>query len=664
MYTLSTLPLIGYWFLYCISVLVAFYIPGSVLLTSFRLRVSIHAPLSIVVGMCLWALQGFVFGYASLRYVSYVYLAVWFVLWLRRHPFLTASRSIANLKRSIAANKTILCVILLGTLIQLTTIIFTMIPTDKGLFFCCGDQNDNTWFAAVTNQLLHTMPPEQPGMAGVPLQNYHFLSNLVVAETARVFRIPFLLVQYQFNTILISLLYGTLAAIFGRLLHLTDTYILWLLFFLYFGSDAIYVILLLLGKGINFSMSSLEDGVRFLSNLPRAYATVMMLGFLDLFCIFLKRNKLLLGIILALIAGSLVGYKIYAGIFVLVGLGSWAAYELIKRRNPRPMAVTAGSFFVSLGLYMPINAQAGGLYFTGLWRFENFIVQPALGLVHMEQARIIYAHHKNWLHVAFNEAIYVVLYIVSIFGSKLIGLFQTKRSVRIFPLPIHILLISGMVVSLITGLFFNQTVGTSNTFNFLVSVFIFLSFYAAGSMAYVFDKSSNAVRGVLIIGVILLTIPRVAYELSRNIRLIISGKETVVRSSTMEASRYLKTHTDADSLILIDNREFWYDQNAPMFSVLADRPMYLSGKGLLNHFNVNTASREATIRRIVQDSSSQHVAASLWGTDIDYILSSQSTPPVSTRSGVFLPVVYQNQDVVIRKVDYDKVAQAMLSLDW
>jgi hypothetical protein len=663
MYSLTFLSIIEYFLLYIGSVVLAFYIPGSVLIKSCKLRLSLHVPLSIIVGLCLWALQGFIFGYAGLRDLTYAYLVVFFVLWMRSRPYASFSKGIANVKRTVVANKIIVGIILLGTLIQLTTILFTMIPTDKGLFFCCGDQNDNTWFAAVTNELIHAVPPEQPGMAGVPLQNYHFLSNLVVAETARVFHIPFLLVQYQFNTILISLLYGTLAVVFGRLLHLTNTYILWLLFFLYFGSDAIYIILLALGKGINFSMSSLEDGVRFLSNLPRAYATVIAVGFLDLFYVFLKQRRLELGIILCLLGGSLIGYKVYVGIFVLTGLGFWALYEFVRFKDLRPAFVVLGSFFVSLGLYLPINAQAGGLYFTGLWRFENFIVQPALGLLHLEQARVIYTEHGNWIHVAFNEVIYIALYILTIFGSKLVGIIQTKKSMTVFPTPIHIVLISGMIVSLITGLFFNQTVGSSNTFNFLVSVFIFLSFYSSATIAYAFHPLPNIVTGFIVIAVILMTVPRVGYELSRNIALIVAGKDTIVRSSAMDASSYLKNHTDKKSLVLIDNREFWYDQNAPMFSILADRPMYLSGKGLLNHFDVDTASREATVRQIVQNSSRQQVASALWGTDIDYIVSSITIPPESTRSAIFLPVVYENKDVVIRKVDYVEVKKAMLSLD-
>ena len=661
MYHPKFYSLLLYSILYVISVVLVFYIPGSVMLRSTRLRASLQLPLSITIGIGLWALQGFVFGFLQLRWLTYAYLLIFVYVWIRNISLRYIFSTVNSIKHSVAVNKRLLLIIVIGVFVQLSAMWFTMIPTQKGLFYCCGDPNDNTWFAAVTNELIHSIPPRQPGMYGVPLQNYHFLSNLVVAETARVFHIPYLLVQYQFNTILLSVLYGLLAVVFGRLLHLSDVYIFWLLFFLYFGSDAMYVTLLTLRKGLNFSMSSLEDGVRFLVNLPRAYAMVMMLGFLNLFIIWLKDKKLYLSILIGLIAGSLVGFKVYAGIFVLAGLCMYALYEFLRYKDIRPLAVFVLSGLVTLGLYLPINAGAGGLYFTGLWRFENFIVQPALGLVGLEQARVIYAQHNNWIHVAVNEGIYIAIFIFSIFGSKLAGLYQTKSSVRKIPIPVHIVFITGMLVSLVAGLFFNQTIGSSNTFNFLVSVFIIMSFYAALTMTYAIQRLPKICKHLIIFIVILATIPRIIYETSRNIDNLLKGRVTVVSKSTMDAVNYLQDNTKAEDVIFIDSRNYWYDVNAPMFAVLTDRPMYLSGKTMLNHFGVNTKEREIVVNKILQTNDQVKVAAAFTGSNIDYMVSSLTTPLASTESAAFLPVVYRNQYVVIQKVDYQKIKQIILS---
>ncbi len=651
MYDFSIVSTILYTILFAFAAVVAFYIPGSVLLKRYSLRITLHMPLALTLGISLWALQGFLFGYLSVRWLTYAYLLIFCLLFIKQVRLQSLSKVGTLLKEAYISNKMIIWLITAGVIIQLTTILFTMIPTTGGLFFCCGDSNDNTWFAAVTNQLIHTMPPQQPGMTGVSLNNYHFLSNLVVADLSRVFHIPFLLVQYQYVPILLSVLYGVLAVVFGRLLGLSSIFIGWLVFFLYFGSDAISVMLFFLGKGFNFSMSSLEDGVRFLANLPRAYAMVVAFGFVDLFVVWLRRRELYGSVLLGLIAASLVGFKVYVGIFVFVGMGVFALYEMLKHRDIRPMWTVLAGVFVAAGVYLPINSEAGGLYFTGLWRFENFIVQPGLDLLHLEQARVIYAEHGNWIHVAINEFIYIALYVCSIFGSKLMGLFQTGNSMRLFPTPLHLFLLSGMAVSTIAGLFFNQTIGSSNTFNFLVSVFIFLSFYSALTMAYVVGRLSTVVRNVLIMVVIVITIPRIIYETSRNVGNLIHGNYTIVSKPTIEGARYLKAHSNTKDIVAIDNRDFFYDVNAPMFSILVDRPMFLSGVGLLKHFGVDTQEREKIVDQIFTNPDKATVAKMLIETGIDYLVSSSQTPPTSTQSAIFLPISYENQDVVIRKVD-------------
>ena len=106
------------------------------------------------------------------------------------------------------------------------------------------------------------------------------------------------------------------------------------------------------------------------------------------------------------------------------------------------------------------------MYFTGLSLFENFIVQPWMMLDRLELARRIYLEHRSWLRVIQYEVIFAFIFIATVFGTKLLGLFQTRKSLSRLPIELHIFLISGMAVSVILGLFFQQYTGGSNTFNF------------------------------------------------------------------------------------------------------------------------------------------------------------------------------------------------------
>src|SRR5581483_9104479 len=121
-------------------------------------------------------------------------------------------------------------------------------------------------------------------MSDVLVHNYHYWSNIVVAEMVRIFHLPALFVQFQFSTVLISVLLGCNAVVFGQILGISKKFVRWLVFLFYFGSDLVFYILLILGRNITqiTKISSLEDGSIFLINPPRAFSHVIALAGLAL----------------------------------------------------------------------------------------------------------------------------------------------------------------------------------------------------------------------------------------------------------------------------------------------------------------------------------------------------------------------------------------------
>lgn len=656
------LNFVYFWFL----VFIAFYIPGSALLRQFSFRKSIEIPLAVSVGMMFWAIQGFVFGYLGIRWMSYGYVLFFSLFWIffQRERKINILNDLANLGRIIVSHKTVFLIILLGSFVQLTTIWMTGILRPDGAYFCCGDANDNAWFASVTVELIDRFPPDQPGMYGVPLKNYHYWSNLVVAELARVFHLPFFNVQYQFMSALLSLLFGIQAVIFSKLVKLKKTYAQWLLFFLYFGSDAIYILLLLLGKGIDFSMSSLEDGARFLANLPRAYSVVLFMTLLNVFIIWVRGKKQLwTTVVLGILFGTLIGFKVYTGIFALIGLGVFSLYMLLFQKSGFGFLLLFSALMSAFQVYIPVNATAGGMYFVGLWRFENFIVQKSLGLIRWELARKIYQDHFNWLQVIRLELTYVFIYIFAIFGMKTLGLLQTRQSLRRFSIEIHIMLIPAMIISVVVGIFFMQSVGTSNTFNFLVSVFIFSSYYAALATDYLTDRMKPVIATFFISILILCSIPRIVFETTKNYLDIIYKHGWFISNNDLNTARYLKESTGPNSLIMLDFEKYWYDQNAPMMHVLSFRPMFYSGRGLLKHFQESTDVREKITNEVFKNKNPIYVGNLLASNNIDYILTSSFKMIASTESASFLIPVYQNETNVILKVDKNAIYSLYPNID-
>lgn len=643
------------WFF--VAIFLAFFIPGDLLLKRVQLSSFQRVVLGTILGMVLWGWQGWIFGYLSLRWLSYFYLLVVVLLWLKFCIRQYSAQLIRGAFKHIDGLTSL--IIFLGVTIQLSAVWFTGVGDSKGLFFCCSNLDDSILHIAITNEIVKHFPPNEPGMFDLVKQNYHYWGNLVVAELIRVFRLPLIATQYQYITVFISLFLGLSAVVFTQLVRLGKSFTYWLIFFLYFGGDSIFLLLAMLGKGVNFTMSSLEDGAKFLVNPPRAFAIVIFFAGLSLLALWIRKKTQYYGILMALLFSVLVGFKIYVGIFALSGLAFLGIYYLL-RRDFRMLMPLVWTFFLSLIVYLPVNSTAGGFYFVRFWVFENFIVQPALGLIHLEQAREIFLQHKNWLRVIQYELIYVALFILAIFGTKLVGAIQSRKSLLLLPWELHTLLLGGILVSVFLGFFFQQSVaGGSNTFNFLGSIFIIGSIYSALASFYWIRKINTKLQFVIIFFLIILTIPRVAYEGFTNVKNSIEKNGYLIDNAELNLFRFLREETDKDSLIVVDHRVFLLDKSTPYISFLADRPMFLSGIGNeLKAHGIDYTGREKMVNIIFKNNSPVVVGKILLLNKIDYILTStQPTPFAATESARFLDLVFQNEKGELLRVSRHKIQE-------
>lgn len=583
--------------------------------------------------MTLWGWQGFIFGYLGLRWLSYFYLLGFFLLWLKTSPKL-------RLKKPNLDPLTVL-IILVGSVIQISMVFLTGIYQDKGLYFCCGAISDNIYHLEVTYEVINKIPPFEAGMYGEAMRNYHYWGNLVVGELVRVFHLPLMATEFRYFTILLSLSLGLLAVIFGQLLKLSKNFTRWLLFFLYFGGDFIYILQLIFTRKVNFEMGPLENGSSFLMNPPRAFAMIGFFAGLCLLVLWIKRKDLYSGLLMALIFGSLIGFKVYVGIFALTGFFALSIYYALKKKL-RMIIPFIIALFAALIVYLPVNKGAGGLFFTYFWRFEEFISQPLLGLSRLELARLTYAQEHNWKRVFLYEGFYVVLFIFGIFGSKILGLFQNKKSLSLFGVELNIFLLFAIFVSSIAGFFFQQHSGGANAFNFLVSVYIIGSLYTTLACYYWLPKTKK-LKLILIFLLVATTIPRVIYEENKNIQKILNTETRglLLTNDKLAGLRFVKENTKKSSLVLAYNTSY--------FTFLAERPVFLGDEGILYSHTIDTSKRLQAIKVITENPKAPLVYKELIENNIDYLYLPAGFMLPSTDSARFLKPVFQNKEVKILK---------------
>jgi hypothetical protein len=633
---------------YFIAVLVAYYLPGSLILRSVSLPIVFHTAVSIILGMVLFAFQGFIFGYLGVRYLTYVYLIITGLTWL-----IMQKRTFGpKVKPQYHFQMLSVILIVIGSLAQLTTIWFTGLSIKDGAYYCCGNANDNFFYGAISQQIVHRFPPHHPGMSGTTLTNYHYWSNLIIGETARIFKLPVFQLQFQYSSVLLSILSGVLILGVVYVIGGKKSLGSWILFFFYFGSDAVYWIIVFLRSGPVFSMSSLEDGIGYLANYPRAMAVLVSFAAMNLLFLTRKKPAPIRIISTAILLASLTGIKIYTAFFIYSGLLFLTIYDLLIQRIRTTLIISAITLSLVIPIYLSANSQAGGLYFMGFWRAQNFIVQPWLNLLRLEQARLIFEADQKWLQVTAYNLLFTLIYVVSIFGTKIIGLFNIRPSYRQLPVAFHIFFIPALLVSFVVGFFFNQDTGESNTFNFLVSVFIYLSFYSALLIAYLQQKFTKI--GLLIVfALIIFTLPRPLYRTFRNLAEIIQLQSYSVPAVLLEGAEKIRQKTTINEVFLVNFRKFKFDREGPVFNMLTDRPMYYSGEGLITWFKPDAAVTNKHLvvaEMILNASDSATVSDLLSESGISYIIDSWDMPiPTATDSSLF-QIFFENRGIRILKV--------------
>ncbi len=662
-----------YFIYFFVAIFVAFYIPASVIIGN-RLNNDplTKKTLTLIFGIVMWGLWGFFVGIIHARWLSYLYILLFVLLWLFKGKW----RDLLFEKKKLKLDRRDLLIgilIILGTLSQLLSIFYAGVPYKGGIYFCCGVP-DGLYHVALVDQLIHNFPPNEPGAAGIIVQNYHYFSNLIFADLIRVFRLPLFNTIFQYSTTAFSLLIGLSALVFAKTLKLKKSFIILLIFFLYFSGDILYLLLFALGKGFNIHYVFLYDPTKLWTSPPRVFAIPILFAGLSLFNIWQKSKSLFIGSLSAIVFSTLIAIKAYMGFFILAGLSFLIIYFLIKKdfKSIKPWILT---FIISFFLYAYVNKGAGGLIFVGTWRFENFISQPIFDLTSVELARRIYADSGSVLRIIQYEAIYAFLYILVLFGTLNLGFIQNKKSLSLFPRELNIVLISAIFVSLFIGFFFIQKTGGANSSQFLITAEIVGCVYAALAVYYWLINRSNLIKSALLLLILSLTMPRVISESKSNFLNIYNKGGLIISRDELAALDFLRTKTPPNSIILVDNnplpkkyglikgkktelpnpdhRDF-AEIKSYYIPPLSQRLMFLDGNTVVKDHGIDEKERAQAANTIFYNSDANLVWKKLIDNKIDYIYTNSKDNLSAPISPEFLIPVFNNPDIKILMVKKDK----------
>lgn len=388
--------------------------------------------------------------------------------------------------------------VLIGSIVQLALIFPSGTLTKNGLVFWGPHYHDTMWHVAVA-QKLSNLQFVNPIFAGDKLQNYHYLTNLLIGLAYKLTNINILTLTFKiFPSILAIgsgyLVYDVCKKLFNKKAAL------WAIFFFYFGSNFNFVFGFL-GKGTPFweTMLWVQQSHSNFTNLPLASSYFVFLLAVFLLQKYFKSKNTKLLVLSSFLFGLLPITKGFAIIFLPALLLS-GLYRLLFKKNKDLVLASLFSIFVA---YVTLNPF--------MTRSNQFIFEPGYFLRTMYEAKDR-LNMADWaLKLDFYKSVGSYHRIIWMWGSALFTFFFFNLGTRIIALKnisnlrkylkseIHIILLSSAFVFAAFPLFFLTKGVAWNSIQFFYYFLFILGIYAAPIAA----KSSNFVKLVIIV----LTLP-------------------------------------------------------------------------------------------------------------------------------------------------------------
>ncbi|GIK84012.1 MAG: hypothetical protein BroJett025_06340 [Patescibacteria group bacterium] len=623
--------------------------------------VSLRFLLALPTGLALWGIQGYLLGYAHVRFLTLIYIIVFTVLFWREQK----SKRFDDFKKIWVEIKKqpwwLFVLVAVSSFLQIFSHVGSGLMTATGLPFYFVNSVDGVMHLSYIQELVKNFPPQEPGAVGLPLINYHYWSDLVQAELIRVWQLPTIHVFFQYAPIVIS---TWTTVLFLRLISYLGgsrkTQLVALLL-LTFGADAAYLITQVLHGHWGPNVSSLDSGVTFYFNIPQVYARFVFLASIFLLTKWWKERSFKTGVLVTLLIASLFGFKVYYALYAVFGFCFVVGLEIIlhfisnlKKKSVVTALITTmqNSKFslllvgilaaISLAIYLPVNKAAGGLTYS-FFEWPHLLLSAVnIDYIDWFLRMQVYKAYDNTRNIIIFNLWAAFLTFVAVYGTRMFGmlpLFKTKnehmKKLFLFFIPTNILFV-------LLGLLTLQTSGGLNIFNFLIVPILAFNIFVAFNLSQL--KTKIFVPFIVVFA--LLTIPRSLIQLNLFYeRYSTSQADAVISPNELEAFTYLRNQEAATVQTSMEN---YYNYQTPYISFMSGQPTYIGGVSMLESHNQPTKERVAEIKEALTQSDSNLKADLLRSLGITYFI--VPTSEYQKPNTWLVEKVFENETITIVKL--------------
>lgn len=501
-----------------------------------------------VVGLVIFTLAAYLLSAVNLRFLmwGFLVLGLWSLVKYRKE--------ILTFRPKVAHKYFFLLVFIIGIIGMVAVNAPSGLPGKDGVTFYSSHGHDGIWHLALMEQMkTDVFPFPNPELAGATLQNYHFFSDLLMSEFSRLFNFSTLDIYFRFMPTLFAILLGLSSFIFVRVWSKSEVAGIWAMILTYFAGSFGYLLYVpthgSLGGESIFWVSQTQS---VLGNPPHASAFIITTLFLFCFLKYLKERKFIYFLLCTVLGGTVIEFKVYAGMLLLGGLFLVGIYELFFKKIYQTVLLFLSTFMLSLAVYLPNSANSQDfLLWQPWWFIRTMVVAPdRLNWLDLELRRQTYVADLNWKRVVQVEATAFLIFLFGNLGMRFLGFWTfVKRIKEIHKNTFNIFFLSITTASFIIPVFFLQKGVAWNTIQFNQYFLLFFGFLAAISVVEILSLIKSSVLKIIISFVIIIfAIPTQAgllWQFYSNLPL------SKVSSEELEGLNFLKSQTQQDSIILI-----------------------------------------------------------------------------------------------------------------
>lgn len=645
------------------SSFLCFFIPGLLLTRILKLRATpiFTFVLAMVIGIALFGTQIYIFGWIGVRFVTYIYLTaiIGISFWLRK----SILHYLSELWQSLRLLGPMVIVLVAGVvLLQSLQMFGNGLPTESGTRFWRTNAYDGMYHLGLIESMKNVFPPYEPSSSGQPVINYHYWSDLVISEQARIFKTPSPFLFFQWLPIFISTLTAFAVVEFVRMLTKSQSpgfmhvSIILSLLFLGLGSDSGWALYWMIHERVSFAYPAIDNGPTQFLNMPHTFGKLFFFAIGGLFLVWRKDRRWSVLFLLLFLSAVSIGLKVYFGLALALGFLGIFAYDAIKSRSiPHFMRlVMMGVVYLILiaAIYLPVNSGAGGLSWYPLEWPTLLINRENIDWTDLAIRIGIARYEHNSSKQALYNVILVAVGLIAIHGTRALGFVLTKRSMRLFGTDGLIFFVVPVLICTFLGFTTLQVSGGFNVFNFFAVSLSILGISTALLLTTVYEK--NRVIGVLLITIALMfCLPRSVFETKNMIENYTSGNDSVlVSKSHLDAYAYLRSLRG--NIIVATSLEHDLERRSTYQAAFSGKPSYFSGKYLLETHNEPFIEKEQNTRNLFSQSTIDDIKATAKQLGITHLLldaNRLSTPAEQILSEHRTTAAFEKDNVLVYDVN-------------